>query len=164
MVPPSDRYEQAAGRRGHEASGFAAHGLAELDLELRADIVSASVARDELTAWLYAHGWPPARTVELVLVVSEAVSNSIEHGYGVGPETYDHPGVVRVRARIVAGRPGFRHVDLVVSDDGRWREPAARMQPGHGLYIIRSVAAELSIDGRPYGTTLRIRSQSSPVR
>lgn len=45
MAPPFDREEQAAGRRGPETSGFGARGEAALDLELRADIVSASVRR-----------------------------------------------------------------------------------------------------------------------
>ncbi|MFR9802392.1 ATP-binding protein [Pseudonocardia sp. RS010] len=164
MAPPSEQDEQASGRRHPRVNGFGSHGPTVLELSLRADLVSASIARDELAAWLVDHAWPPAHADELVLVVSEAVTNSIQHGYGVGPDTYDHPGLVRVRAEVGPGPHGFRRVHLVVSDDGRWREPAERLRPGHGLFLIRALVAEMTIDGRSEGTTVTIASRVSPVR
>ena len=128
-------------------------------MSLRADLVAASVVRGELAAWLLAHSWPPAHADDLVLVLSEAVTNSIQHGYGVGVDVYDHPGIVRVSADIhTSGSAGHRHVELTIADDGRWREPTRTPRPGHGLYLMKAIAARTIIDGTPHGTTVTMHS------
>jgi serine/threonine-protein kinase RsbW len=174
MAFPSSHDEHAPGRRRSEVDGSAgapscrsshraSPALGTLALTLGADLVSVSIAREKVAVWLAANTWPPANAGELVMVVSEAVSNSIEHGYGVDPDTSEHPGIVRLRARIVADEPGYRRIDMIVTDDGRWIEPSSRMQPGHGLFLIRALVAQLTIDGRTDGTTLRIRSRPAPA-
>lgn len=175
MAFPSSHDEHAPGRGRSEVNGSAeapaarsAHGLSHaldrLHLTLGADLVSVSLAREKVAAWLTANTWPPANAGELVMVVSEAVSNSIEHGYRVGPDMSEHPGIVRLHARILGDGPGYRCIDMTIADDGCWIEPSHRMQPGHGLFLIRALVAELRIDGRPDGTTLSIRSRPAPVR
>jgi anti-sigma regulatory factor (Ser/Thr protein kinase) len=52
-----------------------------LQLELAADPVVASVVRDEVGRWLTVLGWPADQGEDIVLAVSEAVSNAIEHAY-----------------------------------------------------------------------------------
>ena len=56
-----------------------------LFLALPAALTAAAEVRALLGAWLTTHGWPPAAQEDLVLAVNEAVSNSVEHGYGVQP-------------------------------------------------------------------------------
>jgi anti-sigma regulatory factor (Ser/Thr protein kinase) len=162
MAPPSNQDEHATHPR-HPINGRALHSPTTLTVVLRADLVSPSIARDMLTTWLGGHAWPPARTIELVLALSEAVSNSIVHGYGVDADTFDHPGQIRVHAQVLTDRAGARHVEIVVSDDGGWREPPdGILPPGHGLFIINATAAEMIIDGHDEGTTITIRSHPIP--
>jgi anti-sigma regulatory factor (Ser/Thr protein kinase) len=162
VAPPSDQDEQAFGRPDARVNGSESRWPAVLELSLRADMVSASIARDRFAAWLRAHAWSPAHAEDLVLVLSEAVTNSIEHGYRVDVDTYGHPGMVRVRAEILPDTPGYRFVHLVVADQGQWQEPVRAPEPGHGLQLVQSIVAEMTIDGTSRGTTLTIRSRPSP--
>lgn len=174
MALPSSHDEHAPGPGPTEVNGSAealptrtphgfSHVLDTLDLTLGADLVSVSIAREKVAAWLTANTWPPANAGELVMVVSEAVSNSIEHGYGVDPDMSEPPGIVRLHARLTTDGPGYRRIDMTIADDGCWIEPTYRMQPGHGLFLIRALVAQLTIDGRPGGTTLSVRSRPAPA-
>ena len=52
-----------------------------LHLALPADPVSISVARVGLRRWLAGWSWPADQIDDIVLAVSEAASNAIEHAY-----------------------------------------------------------------------------------
>ncbi|HEX6403258.1 MAG TPA: ATP-binding protein [Pseudonocardiaceae bacterium] len=57
---------------------------------------------------------------DIVLAVSEAVSNAIEHAY------LDQPaGVMEVRGGIEATPGGQRRVTIIVRDHGSWRPPTS---------------------------------------
>ncbi len=133
-------------------------------LALPADPASAAAARTRLTAWLAAHGWPRAQQDDLVLAVSEAVSNAIEHGYGVRPGVAGRPGVVEVRAEIVTADDNERRVELTVRDRGVWRAaPRRRAHRRHGIPIMKACVAECVIDGTASGTTVVLRSLPVPA-
>lgn len=140
-----------------------------LHLLVPADLMAPARARRAVSAWLGAHRWPDEPSDDLVLVISEAVSNSVEHGYGVAvgavgtPTVAAGPGaVVEVTAEVVSDAEQ-RHIVVTVRDEGAWRPPpTARSNRRHGLPLIRACSAEVSIDGTPHGTTLVLRSH--PVR
>jgi serine phosphatase RsbU (regulator of sigma subunit)/DNA-binding response OmpR family regulator/anti-sigma regulatory factor (Ser/Thr protein kinase) len=80
---------------------------------------------------------------DLVLAASEAGSNVVRHAYAGAP------GPLEIR---MAVRP--KGVDLVVRDEGRWREPTD--QGRHGLDIMRAVMDTVDIDTGDSGTTVRM--------
>ncbi|MCO1655410.1 ATP-binding protein [Pseudonocardia humida] len=163
MPPPSDQEEHRV-RRTRPAADDATVG-AELDIELSAGWAAPSIARERVEAWLRAHRWPPAQIDELVLAVSEAVSNSVEHGYRVPPETVEPRETVDLRIRLTVADDGYRQVEFVVSDRGRWQEPdTAASTRGHGMLIMRSCTDELVVEGTPNGTTVVLRSRPIPPR
>ncbi|HEX5812337.1 MAG TPA: ATP-binding protein [Pseudonocardia sp.] len=90
-----------------------------LFLALPADLTAAAQTRARLGAWLAAPVWPPDQRDDLVLAVSEAVSNSVEHGCGVRPDGPGRPGVVKVTAALMRNADDTRHVEVTVRDHGK---------------------------------------------
>lgn len=131
-----------------------------LRLLVPADLTAPARARRAVRTWLNAHHWPDEPADDLVLVISEAVSNSVEHGYGV-PARAD--AVVEVVAEVrVADEE--RHILVTVRDQGVWRPPSAdRGNRRHGLPLIRACSADVTLDGTPHGTTLTLRSHPVPA-
>jgi serine/threonine-protein kinase RsbW len=161
VPPPSDQDERPL-RRTAPASPAAGAAL-ELRLVLNAGWVAPSIARERVEDWLQAHKWPPAQAEELVLAVSEAVSNSVEHGYRVPIDAFDHPETVELLARLSVHADAYRQVEFRVSDRGTWREPDTGISTrGHGMLIMRSCTDELVVDGSPSGTTVLLRSRPAP--
>lgn len=160
MSPPSDQHEHPL-RPG--APGAATGAGVELRLVLGAGWVAPSIARERVEAWLRAHQWPPAQIDELVLVVSEAVSNSVEHGYRVPIDAVDHPGRVELAGVLRADPDGYRQVEFRIADRGRWREPdTGASTRGHGMLIMRSCTDKLVVEGSATGTTVLVRSRPAP--
>lgn len=161
MPPPSDQEEHRVRRTRPVADGEPAGP--QLDVVLSAGWVAPSLARERVEAWLRAHRWPPAQLEELVLAVSEAVSNSVEHGYRVPYDAVDPQETVDLRMRLAVADDGFRQVEFVVADRGRWREPdTTASSRGHGMLIMRSCTDELVVDSSPDGTTVVLRSRPTP--
>ena len=140
---------------------------ATLHFVLDVDWVSPSIARDRLRAWLVAHRWSPAHTDDLVLALNEAVSNSIEHGYGLSadpaPLALPEPPV-EVRGRVVTEPDGTRRVELTVRDRGRWRPPVggSSSSRGHGVTIMRACTDEVTVERGAHGTTVVLRGRPVP--
>lgn len=137
-----------------------------LDLVLAADWISPSVARDQVRNWLRANRWSPANTDDLVLAINEAVSNSIEHGYRVGPDDPPSQDTVEISGRIVRAPDGSRHAELSVRDSGVWLPPAEESVPttrGQGIRLMRACVEHLTIDGDDDGTTVTLHSRPVPV-
>lgn len=155
VVPPSDQ-------DGRPARPDAAHTSAatRLGFALGADWSAPSIARDRLRHWFGEHRWPPAQAEELLLAASEAVSNSVQHGYGVTIHELDHPGPVELHTTIVTTDDSYRCAELTIRDHGAWRPPVGGpTRRGHGLLIMRTCADECTIDGTPTGTTVVLRSR-----
>jgi serine/threonine-protein kinase RsbW len=114
---------------------------------LRAAPAELAVLRDGLRAWLVDNDLPEATERGIVLAVSEAAANAIEHGYGC-----DGEGIVTVTASLEEG-----WVDVEVRDAGMWREGRGDGDRGRGLAIMRSIMEGLSVERDNGGTVVRMR-------
>ncbi len=166
MPPSSDQDERRIGpaRRAVEVS----RSTPALDIALTTDWVSPSVARDRVRAWLISHHWSPAHTDDLVLAVNEAVTNSIEHGYGISPEAVaTGPALphatVEVHGEIAFDDQGRRYAEFVVRDRGDWRIPTSDATRGNGIRLMRACTADFTIQHSISGTTVRLRSHPLPA-
>ena len=161
MVPPSEQDKRPG---GNPRAG--PHLAEDLHIELAPELVAPSIARDRFERWLRDLSWPSGQREDLVLALSEAVSNSVEHGYQIHaglPRQNLEAGTVEVRARVLVEANDLRRITLTVRDHGRWREPVAPARfRGHGLSIIRACADQVSIDGDGGGTTVTLITRAAP--
>src|SRR5690349_6962395 len=88
---------------------------ARAEWELPAEPASATLARGHVKAFAEAQGVRPDEIVDLTLAVTEAVTNSIIHGF-LGME----PGFVRVTCATAADE-----LTVTVTDNGRGMMPRA---------------------------------------
>lgn len=100
---------------------------ARLELELSAAPQSASEVRREVRRVLESAGVDDETVFELLLGLSEAVNNAVEHA--VDPSR----DAIVVRAEVEAAT---RRVRLEVQDFGRWRERRSSMDRGHGATLM----------------------------
>ncbi|GGS34565.1 MULTISPECIES: ATP-binding protein [Actinokineospora] len=156
MPPSSDQDRRQAGARSE------ADAEPELRFTLPVDWVSPSLARERLRSWLRRQRWSPAQIDDLVLVVNEAVTNSIEHGYGLSAERARPPSAVQITCRVLTDPSGDRQVELVVRDQGRWRPPTEPGNRGKGLGLMRACSEHMTIDHDETGTTVTIVSRPIP--
>jgi anti-sigma regulatory factor (Ser/Thr protein kinase) len=104
--------------------------------------------RRRLAEWLRSESVPDSLAADIVLVVNEACSNSVEHGYR-GRE----PGTMRIEAAI-----DDRHVTVQVADSGSWKTPPADPGTrGRGLLLMRVLSERVELDGTAEGTTVGMR-------
>jgi anti-sigma regulatory factor (Ser/Thr protein kinase) len=133
---------------------------------LSAEWVAPSIVRDRLRRWLVDHHWSPAHLDDLVLAVSEAVSNSVEHGYLIPADAPEQPvsgKTVEVRGEVSVGADGSRHVEFVIRDRGTWIEPTTGYtRRGQGIRLMRACTEEVTIKHGPAGTTVVLRSWPLP--
>ena len=122
------------------ASGFS-YSFPAAPAELRA-------LRGSLDAWLERVGADEGSRRSIVLAVSEAASNAIEHAY-----SSDGRGVVVVDASI----DGSRDVEVEVRDAGAWRQPVADTARGRGTPIMRASMDEVVVEHGRTGTVVRMR-------
>lgn len=108
-------------------------------LEIDADASLLAGLRRRVRAWLDARGLGESDRDAIVLALSEACSNAIEHAYRerpgpVGIALEDRSGTIRVR----------------VSDNGTWRAPDEDTTRGRGLQLMRGLmdSAEVTATGR----------------
>ncbi len=123
-----------------------------LRIEATARAQAVANIRSAVRAWLTSREVPGERAEEILLAVSEAVTNSVEHAYPP-----DAPGVVIIDAEVAGGT-----IRVSVADHGHWREPVPAAGGkiglrGRGLNIVRALATRLRIhhgtDGA-HGTTI----------
>jgi two-component sensor histidine kinase len=118
------------------------------------DQESPRKARRLLSAWLRGPPCSADTAADLVLAVSEAVTNCVEHAYLDG----EH-GTIRVDARIVTGVDERVRVVVTVADDGRWRPPPVDSgHRGRGLSMIAATLEDLHVDCGDSGTCVRMTS------
>src|SRR5436305_642749 len=119
-MPPSEQDERPGGAPRPLPGGAPDPPVAEdLHFELAPELAAPSIARDRFERWLRHLRWPSGQREDLVLALSEAVSNSIEHGYrirvGAAREDFG-AGTVEVQARVLVEADGRRRVALTVRD------------------------------------------------
>lgn len=102
--------------------------------------------RRALSAWLEAAGLDEHKTHDVVLAVSEAAANSVEHGYD-----FDAVGNVRVEAW---ANDGTLHV--TVHDTGAWRAPPERSERGRGRAIMEALMQDVDYETENGGTVVRM--------
>jgi two-component sensor histidine kinase len=123
--------------------------------DLCRDILEASGARNIVCLVTAADAQiAPERTIPLALIVTELISNALEHGFEAG-----RPGTIRID--FAPERPGSREQVLTVSDDGAGLPDGFSLEnaTGLGLRIVKSLTRQL--DGRLVmetagGTTCRL--------
>lgn len=126
-----------------------------LDLHFPADAHEVAPVRSRLREWLEECGVGEDEASDLVLAVSEAVNNAVEHAYP-GPAR----GTVEVRAHVE--HDGAVHVD--VTDHGRWRVPPPTLtMRGRGLLLMRESVDSVVIDRSANGTTVHLHRGPAPV-
>ncbi len=133
-----------------------------LELQLQADAHAPGRVRAELRRWLAARNWPEEEGEDLVLAVSEAVSNAAEHAYGpLDRSTRDHEPLVAVIVTELRDGDG-RRARAVVDDFGAWRAVASGMSfRGRGLPLIGTLMGSYDVNHRHTGT--RVTMVSPPV-
>lgn len=127
---------------------------------LAADPVSPSLVRQRFRRWLGAMGWPEQDAEDIVLAVSEAVCNAVEHAYPP-----DSGGEIRVAARRFSDAQGHRRLVVAVEDDGCWRPtPPTTRHRGHGLLMMHASMDVVDLSRDQPGTTVVMTSVAVPGR
>jgi serine/threonine-protein kinase RsbW len=103
--------------------------------------------RHALSRWLEAAGLDEQQTHDVVLAVSEAAANSVEHGYH-----FDGAGNVRLEAWANEGS-----VHVAVRDAGVWRPPVRPSDRGRGRAIMEALMSDVSFENENGGTVVRMR-------
>lgn len=122
----------------------AAQPLEEVDVTTAAVPASARVLRQSLRRLALSLGLSEAATFDLLVAAGEAISNAIEHAYGV------KDGAVRLRAFYDGGR-----LFVEVYDYGAWRPPQD-IGRGRGLKLMRSLMEKVDIQTNHNGTVVRL--------
>src|SRR5436190_5615263 len=129
--------ESASGIRREESTEFAHRSWP-------ADARQLGAVRSQVRGWLAPLALPEDDEDDVVLAVSEAASNSIEHAYG--PATAD--GSVELTFWTEPGSVCFEIVD-----HGAWRKPSASpASRGRGIKLMRQLMAGVLIHYDRRGT------------
>ncbi|MDQ6781571.1 MAG: SpoIIE family protein phosphatase [Candidatus Eremiobacteraeota bacterium] len=123
---------------------ISAQPLEAVDVTVEARPASARVLRQSLRRLALSIGLDESRTFDLLVAAGEAISNAIEHAYGI------KDGSVRVRA-------AKEHDQLIVEvgDQGSWRPPQNNGR-GRGLKLMRTLMQKVDIKSNEHGTTVRL--------
>ena len=116
--------------------------------------------RANVDAWLHgAIAVSEERRADILLATDEALSNCADHAYRAQGE----PGSMTLEMTPDSGRI----LRVCVTDHGVWQEPAPRATPtslrGRGIRLMRGLCDDVSIDGRPDGTTVCLLFRDCPV-
>lgn len=125
---------------------------APLEIDVLATPDQLSDIRRQITAWLRATGIPDDLGGDIVLVVNEACTNSIEHAYR---------GAAPGRMMVCAEAKG-RGISIRITDFGSWKLPDANPRTrGRGVPLMRAVSGDVFLDGTSTGTTVTMNFQLS---
>jgi serine/threonine-protein kinase RsbW len=106
--------------------------------------------RERMRAWLERNGVSEDVERGVVLAVSEAAANAVEHGYGC-----DGTSLVSVTARHEGA-----DLEITVRDEGEWRESDGSTDRGRGLAIIRAIVDEMWIGREDGATVMHMRTRT----
>jgi anti-sigma regulatory factor (Ser/Thr protein kinase) len=116
-----------------------------LRLDLPADPTVLASLRQSLRAWLAETGADEDDIYDVLVAVTEAAANAVEHAYGPGDATF------QVDAQM--GEPGS--VLLVVRDRGAWRPPRGRNR-GRGTLLMQELMDAFEVETGENGTEVRM--------
>jgi len=125
------------------------------DVEIPAEAQRLRRLRHRLHAWLAAHGVGFDDAAEIVLAVSEACNNAVEHAYADGG-----PGSIRVAVSIAESGT----LRVVVEDGGTWRDAVPDDERGRGILLMEELMHSTDIETGLTGTrvTLERRLGADP--
>jgi serine phosphatase RsbU (regulator of sigma subunit)/anti-sigma regulatory factor (Ser/Thr protein kinase) len=124
---------------------------AHFSARVMADPTELALLRERLGAWFRERGVAEGVLEDVVLAVSEAVANSMEHAYGLD----DAESVV-----VGAAVPG--PIVVTVRDRGPWRPSLERSERGRGIRLMRSLMDEIEFSTSASGTLVRM-TKSQPA-
>jgi serine phosphatase RsbU (regulator of sigma subunit)/anti-sigma regulatory factor (Ser/Thr protein kinase) len=123
-------------------------------VELPAAPRSLSALRRRLGGWLMRREVDPEEAAEIVLAVSEACNNAVEHAY-----PGDRRGTVTVTADTRRGG-----LEVTVEDEGTWRDGPPSADRGRGLVLIRTLMDSAEVVTNHQGTRVILRRQLRAAR
>lgn len=119
------------------------------DYEFSAVPVTAAIARCIVDEALQALGVDPERRFGIVLAVSEAIANAIEHAY-----RDDAPGLVRLEL----SSDGAEFA-ATIEDFGRWRPFVRRGERGRGIELMHAFTDSVQIRSTRESTRILLRAR-----
>ncbi|SON60088.1 Phosphoserine phosphatase RsbU [Mycobacterium simulans] len=123
------------------------HELPPLRIETDAHAAQLAIIRRQLSSWLRVGGVPAAQASDIVLVVSEACTNCVEHAYR-GHDV----GTMLLEVKAIGDEIHTR-----ITDSGSWKPPIADPgSGGRGLLLIKTISESVKVDNTPNGTTIDI--------
>lgn len=116
---------------------------------------SLAGVRERVANWLASLGTPKERVGDIILVVNEACSNSIEHAYAGGAA-----GAIRVSADVDS-----QSISITVEDFGRWKTDTSKtdVSRGRGLALMRAMSSHVGLHTNTSGTRVSLSFPSPPV-
>ncbi|OBJ48255.1 SpoIIE family protein phosphatase [Mycobacterium asiaticum] len=121
------------------------HELAPLRIQTHAVPEELAPIRRRLTSWLRAAGVSDEQAGDIVLVLSEACTNCVEHAYA-GRNAAD----MSLEAALVGDEIHAR-----IADSGRWQPPAENPgNSGRGLLLMRAMSASMQVNEAADGTVI----------
>lgn len=128
-----------------------------LHVQLRAQAAGVGRLRRAVRPWLDAVGVDADTVEDLLLAVSEAVENAVDHAFvdrARGTVTV-HAQYEPPTASATSTTPAA--VVLSVVDDGRWRAPTDPGYRGRGLALIAQLCGSHVLEPGPTGTRVTMR-------
>ena len=131
--PPAGKRVQVRGSDGEREAGM-------VIFDRRFDASTLHLLRERVAACTAGAGMPEDRAVDVLLAVHELAANAVRHGGGAG----------RLLMRAIAGT-----LRCQVSDVGPGAGPWPVRQ-GHGLWLVRAVADEVTTSYGPRGSQITV--------
>jgi anti-sigma regulatory factor (Ser/Thr protein kinase) len=125
-----------AGRSGQVTSGGSGSETEAVVFDDRFDASTLHLLRERVGACAAAAGMPPDRAADVILAVHELAANVVSHGAGAG-RLLIRAAVGALRCQVTDAGPG----------EGPWP-----VRKGHGLWIVRAVADEVTASLGPHGS------------
>jgi anti-sigma regulatory factor (Ser/Thr protein kinase) len=117
-----------------------------LTLRLPAEPLVLSSLRRTLRQWLEAQGAEEMEVYDVLVAVTEAAANAVEHAYGPVDAGFD--------VEAFASQEG--EVCMVVRDQGRWRPPRGHNR-GRGTLLMQELMDHFEVQTSDQGTEVRMR-------
>jgi anti-sigma regulatory factor (Ser/Thr protein kinase) len=117
-----------------------------LALRLPAEPSVLSSLRRTLRYWLEALGATEMETYDVLVAVTEAAANAVEHAYGPVDAGFDVEAEIKEEGE----------VSVVVRDQGRWRPPRGHNR-GRGTLLMQELMDHFEVSTSDNGTEVRMR-------
>jgi GAF domain-containing protein/anti-sigma regulatory factor (Ser/Thr protein kinase) len=132
-------------------------GSDRLALRLPADPPVLSSLRRTLRRWLESLGATELEAYDVLVAVTEAAANAVEHAYGPGDASFDVEAVMNDEGEVC----------VLVRDEGRWRPPRGHNR-GRGTLLMQELMDHFEVTTGEDGTEVRMRrrlekKQEAPV-